>query len=59
MKCEICGKGITDGVNLSRANQFGVKGIWRCDKHHCAESFSSAAAVSDVVEAITGKETRQ
>lgn len=34
MKCEICGKGIPDGVDLFRQNEKGVVGIWRCTEHN-------------------------
>lgn len=30
MKCEICGKGPTDGVSVLRVNAKGIPGIWRC-----------------------------
>lgn len=32
MCCEICKRGIADGVNLHRHNEKGVPGIWRCDQ---------------------------
>lgn len=34
MECEICGKGITDGVDLYRVNEKGkgIYAIWRCWK---------------------------
>lgn len=31
MKCEICKRGIKDGVSLHRQNEKGVTGVWRCD----------------------------
>jgi hypothetical protein len=33
MKCEVCGKGVFDGVKLHRVNKKGVPGIWRCSRH--------------------------
>ena len=30
MECEICGRGVHDGVSLTRMNEKGVTGIWRC-----------------------------
>lgn len=33
MKCEICGKGPSDGTNLFRQNPKGETGIWRCAAH--------------------------
>lgn len=32
MKCEICDKGIKDGVDLYRAAEKGVEAKWRCWK---------------------------
>ena len=40
MKCEICGRGPADGVTVYRANEKGVRGVWRCERHPCAESFA-------------------
>ena len=34
MKCEICGRGMVEGVNLHRQNEKGVNGVWRCDEHN-------------------------
>lgn len=34
MKCEICQKGIADGVSLFRQNAHGEVGIWRCREHN-------------------------
>lgn len=31
MHCEICKRGVRDGIGLVRQNEKGVKGIWRCD----------------------------
>ena len=39
MKCEICNRGPMDGVTIYRANEKGVKGIWRCSDHPSVESF--------------------
>lgn len=33
MKCEICGKSVSDGTTLYRQNPKGEKGIWRCKEH--------------------------
>ena len=33
MKCEICGKSVSDGTSLYRQNPKGEKGIWRCKEH--------------------------
>lgn len=33
MKCEICGKGMEQGVTLFRVNELGVTGVWRCREH--------------------------
>ena len=40
IRCEICGKGPAENVAVYRANEKGVKGIWRCAKHPSAESFT-------------------
>lgn len=32
MKCEICQKNVFEAQSLHRVNEFGVKGIWRCEK---------------------------
>ncbi len=34
MKCEICKLGPEDGVTIHRQNNFGEKGIWRCEDHN-------------------------
>jgi hypothetical protein len=41
MKCEICGRGPANGFDIFRANEKGVKGIWRCKDHSCKESFEN------------------
>jgi hypothetical protein len=40
MKCEICNRGPMEGVTLYRANEKGVKGIWRCSEHPNVASFT-------------------
>lgn len=30
MRCEICRRGIEQGVSLHRQNPKGEKGVWRC-----------------------------
>jgi hypothetical protein len=37
MKCEICNRGVPDGVDLYRVNPKGIEGIWRCWKDMTAE----------------------
>lgn len=32
MHCEVCHKGMKEGVTLHRVNAKGVKGIWRCPR---------------------------
>lgn len=34
MKCEICGRGMREGVTLIRQNEKGVIGLWRCRLHN-------------------------
>ena len=41
IRCEICNRGPMQGVTVYRANEKGVKGIWRCADHPCAESFAN------------------
>ncbi len=36
LRCEVCGKGLVDGVALWRANPKGKPGIWRCGEHRDA-----------------------
>lgn len=49
MKCEICGKGISDGTSLYRQNEKGQPGVWRCRVHVTAPV---DPIVEEVVEAI-------
>jgi hypothetical protein len=30
MQCEVCKKGMKEGVTLYRINRKGIPGIWRC-----------------------------
>ena len=41
MKCEICNKGMPEGVTLHRVNELGVKGIWRCNEHVTSEQLAT------------------
>lgn len=52
MKCEICGKGPMDPemVGLTRVNEKGVKGIWRCKAHL---TFEQEAAIDPEIKEIT------
>lgn len=38
MKCEICGKGMREGVTLIRQNPKGEFGVWRCE--FCNKKFT-------------------
>lgn len=57
MKCEICGKGPQDGTTIYRANEKGVKGIWRCARHPSLESFNRQCdpELNAIENAINGK----
>lgn len=46
MKCEICGKGMKEGVSLYRVNRKGIAGVWRCP--NCLTN-SQAEAIDPVV----------
>ncbi len=51
MKCEICEKGIPNGVNLFRQNEKGVAGVWRCTEHNKKYVHED---VKDIIEALKG-----
>ena len=51
MKCEICGKGVLDGVTLYRQNELGVKGIWRCTEHNQQPVDKEVQELVDIIEA--------
>lgn len=33
LRCEVCNKGLADGISLYRVNEKGVPAIWRCEEH--------------------------
>lgn len=51
MKCEVCGKGMAEGVSLFRQNELGVTGIWRCREHN---EKPPEPEVDDIVRIIEG-----
>ena len=57
MQCEICGKGMREGVTLYRANEKGIKGIWRCEMHLNDEAFKVAMdpAIIAIDNALSGR----
>lgn len=57
--CEICKRGPAQGVSVYRCNEKGITGIWRCDKHHCAESFDNAVQDQWLTDILEGKPTVQ
>lgn len=59
IKCEICGKGPLDGVPVYRANEKGIKGVWRCKDHPSAESFARQhdPAIMLVDKALSGEKS--
>ena len=60
MKCEICNRGMAEGVTLYRVNEFGVLGIWRCPAHL---AFDQEAAldpeVKKLINIIEGENRRK
>lgn len=50
MTCEICKRGIADGIALFRQNPKGEKGIWRCREHNQAAIDPEVNDIVTVVE---------
>lgn len=54
MKCEICNRGMADGVTLHRVNEKGVPGIWRCSEDLTKKQRAAIdPEVKKVVDAIS------
>jgi hypothetical protein len=47
--CEVCGRGMADGVSLFRQNPKGQKGVWRCRE---CNARPIDPEVNDIVSAI-------
>lgn len=58
MECEICKRGPMQGISLYRANELGVKGIWRCSDHPTKASFNrqQEPETASIEQAINGKQ---
>lgn len=50
MKCEMCGRGIPEGVTLHRQNEKGVRGIWRCTDCNIKPIPPEVKQIMDVLE---------
>jgi len=53
MKCLDCGADPSDGkTRLIRQNEFGIRGIWRCEKHN---EMPIPEEVQRIFDALDGK----
>ena len=52
MKCITCGKGMPEGVDLFRLNEFGVTGIWACTEHYADMGKSIDPDLQLLIDAI-------
>lgn len=52
MKCEVCAKGMPEGVTLWRQNAKGEIGIWRCT---ACNKLPRDPEIVEIVEAVTGQ----
>jgi hypothetical protein len=53
VKCEVCGKGLADGVSLFRQNATGQPGVWRCEVDNQAPVDEGVALVTAIVEGMS------
>lgn len=51
-ECEICHRGIMEGVTLWRMNETGVDGIWRCTAHRTSAVDALLEEVVTDIEAV-------
>lgn len=50
LTCDLCGRGVKDGVALHRQNSKGVKGIWRCGDCNMLPVDPGVQAVLDALD---------
>lgn len=51
-RCEICHRGMAEGVTLYRVNEVGVEGIWRCRDHRPSEDLEPDPELEALVDLI-------
>lgn len=49
MRCEVCGKGMADGVALHRINPKGEIGKWACTQHYAGPK-NEANEIAQIIE---------